>query len=240
MRVLRRHYASFRESQLPSLAFGPFAWKLCMARDEFSLRRFFHVAHAGSIAVGIIIGLAAGPNKDLVEKVVLGIAGGISGALLASLCFYLRLHVKDMAALQIPDEELNESEVVLLKSTGRMIHFKSGRPHRFWEGVGGRLFLTNEVLEFRAHRGQFWVYRLTIPLGEIARVTSSRVRGVVCGALRVERMDGSFELFALGSLRSSDNKRWASAIVAVQSASPFVDGGSFKAEQDAVPNRPRN
>ena len=41
--------------------------------------------------------------------------------MLASGCLYLLLVSKDLAALKIPDEELNESEVVLLKSNGSMV-----------------------------------------------------------------------------------------------------------------------
>lgn len=198
-------------------------------RNEFSFRRFFHVAHVGSVAAGILIGLVAGPFGNPAEMIVRGIGGGVCG-LLASACFYLLLVSKALANLRIPDAELNESEVVLLKSVGSMIHFKWGRPLRFWEGVGGRLFLTNEVLEFRAHRGQPWVYRLTIPLGEIVRVTPCKILSMFPGGLRVERRDGGFELFTFGALRCDNNSvSWASAIMAVQAASAFADEGSFKA-----------
>ncbi|HTU16779.1 MAG TPA: hypothetical protein VMG10_01850 [Gemmataceae bacterium] len=190
-----------------------------MAQNDFSFRRFFHVAHAGSVAAGILIGLIAGPGGAPAEMVLRAIAGGACG-LMASGCLYLLLVLKDLAALQIPTSELNEHELVLLKSAGSMIHYKSGRPLRFWEGVGGRLFLTNEVLEFRAHRGQAWVYRLTIPLGEIAAAAPTKILGILPGGLRVERKDGSFELFTFGALRKdNDSESWATAILAVQTAS---------------------
>lgn len=188
-----------------------------MASENFSLRRFMHVAHIGSVVAGVLIGLFAGPAAGPAEMAIRGVGGGLCG-LLASGCLYLYLYSKDLAALQIPDEELNESEVVLLKSAGSMVHYKSGRPLRFWESVGGRIFLTNEVVEFRAHQGQPWVYRLTIPLGDIADATPCKILGVIPGGLRIERGDGSFELFALGYGKDNNSERWASAIRAVQAA----------------------
>ncbi len=150
--------------------------------------------------------------------VVRAIGGGLCG-LLACGILHLLLVQRHLAGLSIPTEDLNESEVQLLKSAGSMVHFRSGRPLRFWEAVGGKIFLTNEVLEFQAHRGQPWVYRLTIPLSAIERAAPLKVLRLFRGGLRVERKDGSFELFTFGAFRKDNNSEgWASAIMAVKAA----------------------
>jgi hypothetical protein len=124
-----------------------------MATEDFSLKRFFHIAHVGSIVIGFLIGSFAGPAANAEERILRGLCGGMLGFMLSG-GFYLFLITKDLQKLEIPDEELNESEFALVKNAGSMVHYKSGRPLRFWEAVGGKLFLTNQVLEFRAHRGQ--------------------------------------------------------------------------------------
>jgi hypothetical protein len=201
---------------------SPFRRRSCLpieeflvVREEFAFRRFFHATHAGSIAVGTIIGLVAGPAGGPAEMTMRGIGGGVCG-LVASAMLYLYLISKDLAALQIPDDELNDGEFVLLASPRCMVHYRSGEPLRFWDGIGGKLFLTNEVLEFRAHRGQHAVYRKTIPLGQIDGATPCRILGFIPGGLRVGRVDGGFELFTFGAHGNSPN--WAAAIMAAKQA----------------------
>lgn len=194
---------------------------LHMAAD-FSLKRFLRVAQVGSTAMGFVIGLIAGPAGNVEVAIIRGIGGALFGFLVMG-WVYLFVVAKDLVALNITDEELNPSEVVLLKTAGSVVHCRKGRPLRFWEGVGGKLFLTNQALEFRAHRGQPWVYRLTIPLGEIAQVTPCKILGLFPGGLRVERVDGSVELFSFGVL--ADNRLWAAAITAARVIS---EGGRTK------------
>ena len=187
-----------------------------MAKDDFAFRRFLHVAHVGSIVGGMFVGLAVGPIGGPAELAVRCITGGLCG-FLAAAAFYMCLWVKDLAGLRIPEDELAEGEVVLMASPGSMVHYKSGNAFHFWNATGGRLFLTNEVLEFRAHRGQHHVYRITIPLDEIARAKACRILGIFQGGLRIERADGAFELFTFGVRGNSSY--WAEAIMYVKHCS---------------------
>jgi hypothetical protein len=95
-----------------------------------------------------------------------------------------------------------------------MVHHKSGKPSRFWERVGGKLFLTSEALEFRTHPMDWYAYRIRIPVREIECATPCKI-GSLSRGLRVERKDGSFELFAFGAIfdRSSE---WVDAIIRVR------------------------
>jgi hypothetical protein len=188
-----------------------------MDTEDFSLKRFLRIGHLGSIAAGILIGLAAGPAANGLETILRIVGGGILG-LVVSGCFYLFLYSKEIANLDIPAKELDESESVLLKNVGSLVHYKSGRPLWFWEAVEGKVFLTNQVLEFRAHRGQPFVYCLTIPLNEIAQALPCRILGLFAGGLRIERFDGTVELFTFGVF--GDNAGWASAIMAARGVSP--------------------
>jgi hypothetical protein len=151
-----------------------------MTPGSFAPRRFLRVALVASSAFGAVVALGAGPAGNA-DAMILRAVGGACVGLLISGCLYLVLVSKDLASLHIPFEELNESEIVLLKSAGSMVHYRTGRPLRFWEGIGGRLFLTNQTIEFRAHRGQPWVYRLTIPLADVAQASTYKGSGVVSG-----------------------------------------------------------
>ena len=150
------------------------------------------------------------------------VGGAVCGLMMSGL-LYLYLVWNDLAGLQIPDSELRENEVVLLMSSGSMVHYKSGLPLRFWDAIGGRLFLTKHVLEIRAHRGQHALYQMTIPLSEIVEASPCRILGVFPGGLRVERIDGSVELFTFDV--HGDSPSWADAIVAAKQL--LEDDGSF-------------
>jgi hypothetical protein len=122
---------------------------------------------------------------------------------------YLAVYVIRQKQIEISADELGEKEVVWAK-TAHMVHFKSGNPYKFWEAVGGRLFLTNKVLEFRANPAEWWVYRIKIPLEAIRRATPCTI-GLAAGGLRVERRDGTCELFTFGAA-SNVSREWAEAI----------------------------
>jgi hypothetical protein len=80
-----------------------------------------------------------------------------------------------------------------------------------WAGIVGRLFLTNQVLEFRASPGQGSVEILKMPLGTIRR---ARALWVFIGFsdLRVDRNDGSFFVFHFGPFANTA-RDWAQAIM---------------------------
>src|SRR5262249_39802410 len=112
---------------------------------------------------------------------------------------YLVHYARSMSKAELLDHELGDKEVVWAKTAQSMVHYRGGTPLKFWEVVGGRLFLTNQVLEFRSFPAEYFVYRLVIPLAEIVDAQPCRLLGIIPGALRVEREDGSIELFAFGA-----------------------------------------
>jgi hypothetical protein len=125
---------------------------------------------------------------------------------------YLVHYTRSMNKTTLPKQELEEGEVVWAKTHQSMVHFRTGSALKFWEAVGGRLFLTNQVLEFRSFPAEFFVYRLTIPLEQIVHAESYRLFGLIPGALRVWRRDGSFELFTFGAAFDM-SAEWADAIL---------------------------
>jgi hypothetical protein len=126
---------------------------------------------------------------------------------------YLVYYTKCVNALDLPENELESDEILWGKNGQSMVHYKTGNAYKFWEAVGGKLYLTNKRLEFRAHGGQPWVYRLTIPLQEIRKATPVYILAIVPGALRIERIDGTTELFTFGATFDV-SLEWANAIIA--------------------------
>ena len=126
---------------------------------------------------------------------------------------YLIFYFHEAKHLTIAEEEFEDEEVLWAKTCQSMVHYKSGNPLKFWEAVGGRLFLTNQVLEFRTFPAELFAYRIVIPLGEIRRARPCSLFGVIPGALRIERLDGSFELFNFGAAFDM-SREWADAIIA--------------------------
>jgi hypothetical protein len=182
----------------------------------FVLTRRNRLRAAGSVTlllafVGLAtaIGYFAGAEDEAITRafaigfMTLLVSGGVS---------YLVYYARAMKQANITDEELDESEVVWAKTAQSMVHYKSGTPLKFWEAVGGRLFLTNQVLEFRTFPAELFSYRLVIPLEEIRRARPCRILGFISGALRVERYDGSFELFTFGAAFDV-SREWADAIM---------------------------
>jgi hypothetical protein len=125
---------------------------------------------------------------------------------------YLIHYARCLRQLDLPAEELGDREVLWAKTQQSMVHYLSGNPYKFWEAVGGKLFLTNEFLEFRASPAEYWVYRVMIPLSEVRDARPCTILGFIKGALRVERTDGSFELFTFGAAFDV-SREWAHAIL---------------------------
>jgi hypothetical protein len=80
-----------------------------------------------------------------------------------------------------------------------------------WVRIIGRLFLTDQVLEFRASPGQGSVEILVMPLRTIRGARAICVF-MVSNDLRVERCDGSFEVFHFSAF-SNSAREWAQAIM---------------------------
>jgi hypothetical protein len=143
------------------------------------------------------------PRAFAIGLLTLVVGGGAS---------YLAYYVRSIKNLDLPAQELEDEEVVWAKTALSMVHYKSGNPLKFWEAVGGRLFLTNQVIEFRSFPAELYVYRVTIPLDDIRRARPCTVLGFITGGLRIERLDGTFELFTFGAAFDL-SREWADAIM---------------------------
>jgi len=78
-----------------------------MSKHPFSVRRFIHIAHTGSVAAGVILGLMSGAAGNADEMLLRGICGGICGFIVSGFV-YLWIIARDLNAIEISDEELNE------------------------------------------------------------------------------------------------------------------------------------
>lgn len=158
-------------------------------------------------AIASVVAYFAGAEREAVER---ALAIGLLTLLVVGGGMYLVIYAIRMKQLDIPAAELGENEVVWAKTT-HTVHYKTGNPYKFWEAVGGKLFLTNKVLEFRAGPAEWWVYRIKIPLQQIHDARPSKI-GFVSGGLRIERDDGTFELFTFGATFDV-SREWADAIM---------------------------
>lgn len=160
-------------------------------------------------AAAAVIAFFAGSEKEAVPRafaigfLTLVVVGGMT---------YLIYYAVAMKRLDLPKEELDHEEVVWAKTAKSMVHYKSGNPLKFWEAVGGRLFLTNQALEFRTFPAELYTYQIVVPLREIRRASPCNVLGIIRGALRIERRDGTFELFNFGAAFDM-SREWAEAIM---------------------------
>jgi hypothetical protein len=98
-------------------------------------------------------------------------------------------------------------------SPGTLVHYRTGQPARFWDGVGGKLFLTTQRLIFVTHRGQPWCYTLSLSLAEIANADTYQLFNSIPGGMRVTTSEGRKELFTFGAIRELEADRWAAAIL---------------------------
>jgi hypothetical protein len=181
--------------------------------SPLTLKGFLTIAALAALLAfaGIVIAFAS--QGWLLAGVVLGaVAGHVIGLLVAGV-FYLVAVTRNIARLRVPPKELGPGEVVVLEMAGTLVHFRSGRPVRSWEGVGGKVVLTSRRLVFLAHRGQPWHYRVELPLGEIAAAEAVPVLNGLPGGLRVVTTAGKRERFMFGVHRDLDAEQWAAAIL---------------------------
>jgi hypothetical protein len=152
-----------------------------------------------------------------------GLVAGVAvfGGLVSAAILYARHMMLSMRSLRPTEGYLGRTELILKETPWGFVHHRTGRPWRFWEAVGGKLFLTSSRLIFRAHAGQFWRYELAIPLSEVADVKPCYTAHVPKG-LTVVRTDGTKELFACDPWENVDE--WVSALTVLRTMGPMVEG----------------
>ena len=181
--------------------------------SALSLKGFFLIAVLAGLLFGAVLSSAA--VAGLIEPglaVPLGIAIVPLSLMVAGLCYLVQL-VREIRTLHLPAEELLSSEAVVMETPHSIVHFRTGRPSRLWEAVGGKLVLTSHRLVFLAHRWQPWCYRFALALDDVARTEASELLGGIPGGLRIITNSGTQELFTFGAVRELDADFWAAAIL---------------------------
>ena len=188
------------------------------------LRTLLHWAAMTAVVTGLLY-LASVPNDGFRYGFwphAAAVAGMVVlGGLVSASMLYVRQVSQRIRSQKLTDEDLGIAELVLKETPFGFVHHRTGRPWRFWDAVGGKMYLTSSRLLFRAHAGQFWRYELVIPLSEVAEVQPCRVMHAPRG-LTVVRTDGTRELFACGLLEDLDE--WVSALQVVRAVGPMVEG----------------
>jgi hypothetical protein len=179
--------------------------------NALSLRGFAVIATVAATISGTCILSYHGLDGPPFDFVLIGIGSVLIGFFIGVGCYLVQL-AKDIRSLSLRTEDLLPTEAILLKTPGSAVHFKTGRPSRFWEAVGGKLFLTTHRVVFLAHRGQPWHYRLSIPLEEIASAETCKVARAFTGGLKVQTTAGNAEIFTFGAVRDLDADLWVDSI----------------------------
>jgi len=96
-------------------------------------------------------------------------------------------------------EPFAEDETILRE--GLANHFKG------IEGVGGKLYLTEQRLRFVSHKLNVQTHDECYPLAEIAKVETRRTLGIIPNGLRITSKDGKTERFVVYG-----NREWVAAI----------------------------
>ena len=98
-------------------------------------------------ALMAFVGYFVGSYED--EPIAAAFGFGFMTFLVVGGITYLVHYTRSMSKVDIPDFELEGKEVVWAKTAQSMVHYRTGNALKFWDAVGGRLFLTNQFLEFR-------------------------------------------------------------------------------------------
>lgn len=178
-----------------------------------SLREFVRTSLLTAAVVWLAVGgyILSQRPPAWEDFILLGIGGLEAGFFMGGIR-YLILHLHDVATMRFPADELGDGERVLMESTGSIVHYRTGRTTRFWEAVGGRLYLTNRRVVFITFRGQWWSYRISLKLDSILRAETCPILNTFAGGLCLTTAEGK-DLFTFGAVRELEVERWAAAIL---------------------------
>ena len=68
-----------------------------------------------------------------------------------------------------------------------------------WEGVGGKLFLTNQRIFFKSHGLNIQIHELSIPLNEIENIDVGNSFWIIPNELTIKTRNGKKEKFVVYS-----------------------------------------
>src|SRR5262249_28360136 len=146
------------------------------------------VAAVPAIGISLVVGLT---GTLLLDDFLLILLGSLTLGFIVAACINLVQLSGEVRSLTLPAAIALPSEAVVMEVMG--VHYRTGRPWRFWEAVGGKIIVTNLRLVFIAHRGQPWRYTLLIPLEEVATAEPCRILRAFTGGLRVVTVGGKTE-----------------------------------------------
>jgi len=165
------------------------------------MSRFLHIFLFASILFAVFMALPNlmwfnGVANVVMISVLQGIFYGFFMALFVTI-FSNSALVKKSAT---PPFELGEQII----HEGPANHFKG------WEGVGGRLYLTNQRLIFKSHAFNFQNHTFSLPLHQIQDARPALTIGLISNGLQIATKDGRMENFVV-----EDRDNWVSKIVSV-------------------------
>lgn len=126
-------------------------------------------------------------TNEIVRIIAIGIlSGAIAGFVFGFLTekFRTSKFVKNSTQINI-----NADEKIIFETPAN--HFKGA------EGVGGKLYLTNERLVFKSHKLNFQKHELSILLHDIAKVERYKVLGMINNGLIVYTFQNTTEKFVV-------------------------------------------
>jgi hypothetical protein len=177
--------------------------------DALTLKGFLSIAGLAGLISGLGISdfLSFYGNLEFGEVLFIILGSLVIGLIVAGVCYLLQF-AGEARTKHLTHEEMLPFERVILENNG--CHFKTGRPFKFWEAVQGRLVLTTHRFVFLTYRGQPWNYKLSLPIGQIARIDSCKLYGLIVGGLSVITALGKEELFTFGTIHEDlEGERWA-------------------------------
>lgn len=130
--------------------------------------------------------------------------------MVAGFCYLFQV-TNDIRALRLANEDMLPSEEIIMEC--HCCHYRTGRPFKSWESVGGVLVLSSHRLAFLAHRGQLWHYQLFLPVEQISKAETCPLFGSIPGCMRVTSVGGKHELFNFGMTHEVEAERCAAVIL---------------------------
>jgi hypothetical protein len=126
-------------------------------------------------------------TKNIVITIVSGLLGGAVAGLLFGWLMGLFANSKLLTQGTKIDTAANE---IIVFETGAN-HFKGA------EGVGGKLYLTNERLVFKSHKFNIQNHELSISLSDVDKVDRYKTLGIANNGLAVTTIHNTIEKFVV-------------------------------------------
>lgn len=131
-------------------------------------------------------------NDDLTARsIIISIVAALIGGAISGLFFawFMARFANSKSVAQSTKIEIADGETILFETGAN--HFKGA------EGVGGKLYLTNQRLVFKSHKFNIQKHELSIGLRDIAKVDRYKTLGLVNNGLMVTTSENTTEKFVV-------------------------------------------